>query len=97
MKKLLFTVSVAALFLATGAAQATENYFMLCGDKIINVYGHHGYSFTQISAKRKRGWHQEGDSYYSQELPTQAFRDGPSDDLPWLFRGQKCRRLPRVD
>jgi hypothetical protein len=38
MKKLLFTVSVAALFLTTGAAHATTDVLYRCGDKFFRVY-----------------------------------------------------------
>ena len=44
MKKL-FLTGVAVLFLATGAAHATERYLVRCAGQVFTVYGHHGYMF----------------------------------------------------
>ena len=79
MKKTLLT-GVAALFLATGPAHATENYYVRCGRKLVNVLGHHGYSFTEIISDDKEV-----------ELPARAFRFGRNGAV--YFRGRKCRCL----
>jgi hypothetical protein len=79
MKKVLLT-GIAAVFLATGTAQATENYFVQCGHKLVNVYGHHGYTFTEIIKGQER-----------RELSSRMFRfDG--GDL--YFHGRKCFCIP---
>jgi hypothetical protein len=74
--KVLLT-GIAALFLAIGTAQATENYLVQCGTKLVEVLGHHGYSFFEI----KKGDRQR-------ELPSRAFRFDKNDNL--YFRGHKC-------
>ena len=55
---LLMTV-VAALFLATGTAHASEYHAIQCGKKRIYVLGHHGFSYYEI----------KGDKINDQALP----------------------------
>jgi hypothetical protein len=57
-------------------AHANESYFSLCGDKPIYVFGHHGFSFSQMK---------NGKAY---ELDGQLFRFGDGGTL--YFRGRKC-------
>ena len=82
-----FLMSIAALFLATGTAQATENYFLQCGPRLVNVYGHHGYIYTEIVRGKGRG---EG----GRELPEHMlpYRNG----TPY-FHGRKCFRIPAME
>jgi hypothetical protein len=78
MKKLLFTVSVAALFLATGTAHATERYSVRCANQLFTVYGHHGYMFFRGKPETNEG----------KTVPKRLFRW--RDDGALLFRGRKC-------
>src|SRR5262249_53009879 len=67
--------------LSASAAHATENYFVQCGDaRLINVYGHHGYTFTLRIGERE------------QELPSRVFRFDNHGGL--YFRGRKCVCAP---
>jgi hypothetical protein len=80
MKKL-FLSGIAALLLATGTAQATESYFVQCGHKLVNVYGHHGpLTFTEI-IKGQQG----------RELSSRMFRFHGAD---LYFHGRKCFCIP---
>jgi hypothetical protein len=76
VKKLLLT-SIAALFLATGAAHATEMFHAQCGHKLIYVFGRNGWSF---------GTQEEG------ELPERQFRLGfdKKGMRTLYFRVRKC-------
>jgi hypothetical protein len=71
------TGAIAALFLATGTAQATEMYEARCGNRTISIFARNGWSFT------------EGEK----ELPTRLFRVRQDRDGQRViyFRGQKCR------
>jgi hypothetical protein len=82
-----FLMSIAALFLATGAAQATENYFLQCGPRLVNVYGHHGYIYTEIVRGQGRG---EG----GREFPERMLRYRNS--TPY-FHGHKCYRISAME
>jgi len=80
MKKL-FLTGIATLFLATGAAYATERYYVQCGSRIVYVFGHQGYTFTEI-INGKEG----------RKLSARPFRfDG---DSVLHFRGHKCFCIP---
>jgi len=85
IKKLLLT-SVAALFLATGTAQANEDFDVQCGNKRVHVYGHHGWEFTEI--RRSREFRE---ITWSRRLPERFFR--MEDDRTIYFHGRKCRNL----
>jgi hypothetical protein len=77
MKRILLA-GVAALFLATGTAHASDYYAIQCGKKRIFVLGHHGYSFTDVVADK--------------ELPSRHFQavNGQSDRISWRYRGRRC-------
>jgi len=80
MTKTLLT-GIATLFLATGAAYATERYYVQCGSRIVYVFGHQGYTFTEI-INGKEG----------RKLSARPFRfDG---DSVLHFRGHKCFCIP---
>jgi len=80
MKKLLLT-GIAALLLATGTAHANENFYVQCGRKVVNVFGHHGFSFSEV-VNGKEG----------RELPVRAFRLDRDHNV--YFRGRKCFCIP---
>ena len=84
MKKLLLA-GVATLFLAIGAAQATERYSVRCKGQLFTVYGHHGYMFF-------RGEPEDNDG---KALPDRWFRFGDDDartgHQELYFRGRKCK------
>jgi hypothetical protein len=48
----LIAVGIAALLLATGTTHATENFEFRCGHINVNVFGHHGYSYSDMSTDR---------------------------------------------
>jgi len=75
MKRLLLA-GYAALFLATGTAQATERYLIRCRGQLFTVYGHHGYAFYRGNAPDNSG------------KDLQRLFRFRGDDL--LFRGRKC-------
>jgi hypothetical protein len=83
-KKLLLT-SIAALFLATGTANAgCHEYYFRCDNKLVYVQGCTNWSFSEIISKEK-----------GVDLPSHAFRmrvrGAPNAGL--YFRGQKCSCL----
>jgi hypothetical protein len=78
MKKLLLT-TIAALFLATGAAQANSNWTFLCGGMTVYVLGHHGYEYATEDERI---------------LPPQKFKWRWANSGPILYyRGRKCTCL----
>jgi len=87
MKKATLLTGIATLFLATGAAQATENYFLQCGPRLVNVYGHHGYIYTEIV----RGEGREGKG---REFPERMLRY--RNGAPYIH-GRKCFRIPAME
>jgi hypothetical protein len=74
MKKLLLT-GIAALLLATGTAHATSFEITVCGNKLVYIHGHHGYTYYQWIGDKER------------ELPSKLFRRGNR----LYFRGRKCQ------
>jgi hypothetical protein len=76
MKKV-FLAGVAALFLATGTAHATDIYSIRCANQLFTIYGHHGYEFTR------------GETRCGKLLPEHLFRQ--RRDGTWFFRGHKCK------
>jgi hypothetical protein len=71
-------IGIAALFLATGTAHASEYYLAQCGSKLVYVLGHHGYTFSQIDV----------DGNLMRELPIRLFR---FTGIALYFRGHKCQ------
>jgi hypothetical protein len=69
--KTLLLAGVAALFLATGTAHASEYHAIQCGKKRIYVLGHHGFSFYEI----------KGDKRNDQALPDRWFRQTANKEL----------------
>ena len=84
MKKLLLT-GIAVLFLATGTAQATENYFLQCGPRLVNVYGHHGFTYSEIIKGEPR------------ELSSHTSHMFRAKGDSWYFYGRKCFRIPAME
>jgi hypothetical protein len=82
MKKLLLA-GIAALFLTTGTAHATENYLVRCAGQFFTVYGHHGYSFNRSDAEGNEG----------PEMPKRLFRWSTNNET-LFFRGRKCKYVP---
>jgi hypothetical protein len=80
MKKL-FLTSVTVLLLATGTAHASSFWVTVCGNKLVSILGHHGYSFEQIIDDERR------------ELPAQLFNWTKSG---LYFRGRKCQPLTQL-
>jgi hypothetical protein len=85
MKKLLLT-AIAALLLATGTAQSTEDWLDRCGKHLIHTYGHHGYMFFLMP----KGASRIHDDDRKRQLPDKLFRI--DDDGNLYFRGRKCKR-----
>jgi hypothetical protein len=77
---------VAALFLAMGAAQATEDWLDRCGKYLIHTYGYHGYMFFLMP----KGASRIDDDDRKRQLPGKLFRI--DDDGNLYFRGRKCKR-----
>jgi hypothetical protein len=84
MKTKLLLSGIAVLFLATGTAQANEDFDVQCGNKRVHVYGHHGWEFTEIRPGDIKG--QQG----SRLLSKRFFR--MKNDAIY-FHGRKCRNL----
>jgi hypothetical protein len=83
---------IAALFLATGTAHATENFDVRCAGKLFNIYGHHGYSFSQYYQ------YYDEDKKYTKEISERLFhfKDkrgelSPYPSRKWFYRGHKCK------
>jgi hypothetical protein len=76
MKKL-FLTGLAALFLATGTAHATEMYDARCGNRTISIFARHGWIFSEDE----------------KELPERLFRisQGKDGKRVIYFRGRKCQ------
>jgi len=91
MRTKLLLAGIAALFLATGAAQATEHFVMRCGESLIEVFGCHGYHFSKYS--------ETGDG---SELSERLFRKrgnytGPDGCCSsWTFRGRRCKYVKEL-
>jgi hypothetical protein len=77
MRKKLLLAGIAALFLATGRAHASEQLTFHCGKHTIEVYGHHGYEFY-------RG---------ERHLPGRLFRLTNANDLYFRGRKCKFVRI----
>jgi hypothetical protein len=84
----LFLTGIAALFLATGAAQAgCHEYYFRCGNKLINVSGCRSWGFSEVISKEKQI-----------EISSRGFwmpwRGAPNGGL--YFRGRKCSCLNSI-
>jgi hypothetical protein len=73
---------IAALFLATGTAQATERTLIYCAGQFFEVYGHHGYSFSRSDVE-----HNDGPGVSSRLF---RHRDNGTIYGVWFYRGRKC-------
>ena len=74
----------ALVFMALRPAHATEIHVMQCGNKLIDVYGHHGYEFTELKGNPSQG-------FQRRNLPCRFFRNTDGD---WYFRGKNCHLAP---
>jgi hypothetical protein len=75
MKKTLLT-GITMLFLATGAAHASSFHITICGNTLVYILGHHGYTFEQIIDNERR------------ELSERLFKWTKSG---LYLRGRKCQ------
>jgi|SRR6516165_794249 hypothetical protein len=87
MRTKLLLISIAALSLATGTAQATSYWITVCGNKLIYIHGHHGETYYQWIGDKE--W----------ELPSKLFTERGNR---LYFRGRKCQppsmlRAPAIE
>jgi hypothetical protein len=68
-------IAAAALLLA-GTAHATSYQITVCGNKLVYIHGHHGYTYYQWIGDEER------------ELPARFFNWSKSG---LYFRGRKCQ------
>jgi hypothetical protein len=72
------TVIAALVFMALQPAKATSIEVIQCGNKVIRVYGHHGFEFSELKPRERA-------------LPERRFRSTVDG---WYFRGKKCHPAP---
>jgi hypothetical protein len=89
MKTRALITGVAALFLATGQANANDNWLDRCGKWLIHTWGHHWYEFYLVPNETTN----IDKILDGPRLPKRLFRI--DDDANLYLRGRKCLRIDK--